>query len=82
MQSAWVIRFVMANNLSVANIHRELCTLHGQNVMSEGVVHQWIRLFKNGRTNIHNEERSGRPYVVSDELIQKIMKKSAKTFFW
>ena len=29
-------------------------------------------LFKSGRTNIHDEERSGRPSIVSDELVQKI----------
>lgn len=67
-----VIRFLMAENLSAANIHRALCTLYGQNVKSEAVVRQWVRLFKNRRTNIHDEEKSGRPSVVSDEFVQKI----------
>ncbi|KAG8226287.1 hypothetical protein J437_LFUL002726 [Ladona fulva] len=40
--------------------------------MSEGVVREWVRLFKSGRENIHDEERSGRPSLVTDELVQKI----------
>jgi hypothetical protein len=27
-------------------------------------------MFKDGRTNVHDEERSGRPSVVSDDLVQ------------
>ena len=36
--------------------------------MSEGGVMQWCIMFKNGRTNVHEEERSGRPTTVTDEL--------------
>jgi len=32
-------------------------------------------MFKNGRTNIHDEERSGRPTIVNDELVAKINEK-------
>lgn len=31
------------------------------------------------RTNIHNEEKSGRPFIVNDELVQKIYEKVVKT---
>jgi transposase len=40
--------------------------------MSEGTVRQWCRMFKDGRTNVHEEERSGRPSVVSDDLVQSV----------
>ncbi|GFW49403.1 histone-lysine N-methyltransferase SETMAR [Trichonephila clavipes] len=36
---------------------------------------QWIRVFKDGRTNIHEESRSGRPSVVSADLIKETNKK-------
>jgi hypothetical protein len=36
-----VIHFLHARNMSAAEIHRELCALYGQNVMSEGTVGQW-----------------------------------------
>lgn len=67
-----VIRFFTAKQYSAAAIYRELCTVYGPKVMSEGVVREWVRFFKNGRTNIHDEERSGRPSVVTDELAEQI----------
>jgi hypothetical protein len=30
-----LIRFIHTNNMSVEEIHRELCAIYGQNVMSE-----------------------------------------------
>jgi hypothetical protein len=32
-------------------------------------------MFKDGRTNVHDEERSGRPSVVSNDLVQSVDKK-------
>jgi hypothetical protein len=37
-------------------IHRELCVVCGQNVMSEGTVRQWFSIFKDEQTNVHDEE--------------------------
>jgi hypothetical protein len=42
--------------MSVAVTHREICAVYGQNVMSEGDVRQWCRMFKDGPTNAHDEE--------------------------
>lgn len=56
-----VIWFFSAKNYSVAAIHRELCAVYGQKIMSE-VVWEWVR-FLNGETNVHGEERIGRLYV-------------------
>jgi hypothetical protein len=49
--------------------------VYGQNVLIEGTVRQWCRMFKDGRTNVHDEERSGRPSVVSDDLVQSVDQK-------
>jgi hypothetical protein len=46
-----VIRFLHAKNMSVAEIRRELCAVYDQNLMSEGTVRQWCRMFKDGRPN-------------------------------
>jgi len=43
--------------------------------MREGGVRQWCIMFKNGRTNVHDEERSGRPTIATDELVAKINEK-------
>jgi hypothetical protein len=46
-----------------------------QNIISEGTVRQSCRMFKDGRKNIHDEERSGRPSVVSDDLVRSVDQK-------
>jgi hypothetical protein len=43
-----VIRFLCAKNISAAEIHSELCTVYGQNIMSEGTIRQWCGMFKDG----------------------------------
>ena len=40
--------------------------------MSESKFRQWCRLFKEGRKNVHEEERSGRPSVITDDLMEKV----------
>jgi hypothetical protein len=67
-----VIHFLHAKNMSAAEIHCELYAVYDQNIMNEGTVRQWCRMFKVGRTNVHNEKRSGPPSVVSDDLVQSV----------
>jgi hypothetical protein len=61
-----VISPLRAKNMSAAKTHRELRAAYGQNVMSEGTVRQWCRMFKDGQTNVHDEERSSRPAICSE----------------
>jgi hypothetical protein len=44
-----VLRFLHAKNMSTAEIRRELCVDHGQNIMNKGTARQWRRTFKDGR---------------------------------
>jgi hypothetical protein len=46
-----IVHFHQARNMNAEEINRELCAVYGQNVMSEGIVRQWCRMFKDGRTN-------------------------------
>jgi hypothetical protein len=43
--------------------------------MGEGTARQWCRMFKDERTNVHDEERSGWPSVESDNLVQNVDQK-------
>jgi hypothetical protein len=70
-----VIHFLQAKNMSAMEIHHELWVVYGQNVMSEGTVIQWCRMFKNGHTNVHDEDWSGQPSVVSDDLVESVDQK-------
>ena len=40
--------------------------------MSNSKVRQWCHLFKEGRKNVHDEERSGRPSVIKEDLVEKV----------
>jgi hypothetical protein len=67
-----VILFLRAKKKNAAEIHCELCSVYGQNVMSEGTVRQWCGMFIDGRTIVHDEERSGRPSEVSDDFVKMV----------
>jgi hypothetical protein len=38
--------------MSVAEIRHELYVVYGQNIISEGTVRQWCRMFEDGRTKM------------------------------
>jgi hypothetical protein len=44
-----IICFLHARNMNAAEIHRELRAVYVQNVMSEGTVRQWCRMFEDGQ---------------------------------
>ena len=60
-----VIRFLNARNVKPADIHRQICEVYGETAMSDGMVRKWVRKFNEGRDNVHDEPRSGRPSMVS-----------------
>ncbi|GBM75327.1 hypothetical protein AVEN_144153-1 [Araneus ventricosus] len=43
--------------------------------MTDGMVRKWVRQFNDGRTNVHDEARSGRPFVINDGLVAKMNEK-------
>ncbi|KAL4142110.1 hypothetical protein QTP88_004631 [Uroleucon formosanum] len=70
-----VIRFLNAKNIKPVDIHGQICEVYGENAMSHSMVRRWVRLFNEGRTNVHDEERTGRPSLISDVLVQEVEKK-------
>ena len=56
-----VIRFLNARNVLPSEIHHQICQVYGDNAMSNGMVRKWIRMFNEGRENMHDEARSGLP---------------------
>ena len=65
-----VIRFLKARNVLPSEIHHQICQVYGDNGMSDGMVRKWVRMFNEGRENAHDEERSGRPSLVNDDLVR------------
>ena len=50
-----VIRLLNAKNMTPAEIHRQLCDMYGEHAMSSSMVWRWVRLFNEGRENVHEE---------------------------
>lgn len=57
---------------SAAEIHRELCQVHGPTVKSEERVRQWSRRSQNVRETVHDEERSDRTSIPNDEIVEEM----------
>jgi len=58
-----------------SEIHHQICQLYGDNAMSDGMVRKWVRMFNEGRENVHGEARSGRPSLVNDDLVRNVNEK-------
>jgi len=43
-----VIRFLNARNVLPSEIHHHICQVYGDNVMSDGMVRKWVRMFNEG----------------------------------
>ena len=67
-----VIRFLNARYVLPSEIHHQICQVYGNNAMSDGIVRKWVRMFNEGRENVHDEARSGRPSLVNDDLVRKV----------
>ena len=51
-----VIHYLSAKGVKAVEIHRNICEVYGQDIMSDGMVRKWVRAFKDGRKNVHDEE--------------------------
>jgi len=67
-----VIRFLNARNVLPSQIHHRICQVYGDNAMSDSMVRKWVRMFNEGRENVHDEARSGRPSLVNDDLVRQV----------
>ena len=50
-----VIRFLKARNVLPNEIHHQICQVYGDNAMSDDMVMKWVRMFNEGRENMHDE---------------------------
>jgi hypothetical protein len=73
----FVIQFLNAKCEGPAEIHKHTFAVNG-NVMKRQNMTKWCREFSEGRTDVHDEQRSGIPSLISDDFLQKIQGKSAQ----
>jgi transposase len=56
-------------------IHCQLCDVYGEHAISSSTTCRWLRLFNEGRKNVHDDPWSGRPSVVNEDLVRAVEKK-------
>jgi len=65
-----VMRFLNAKGGGPAEIHKEIFAVYG-NFMNRQNVTKWCRELSEGRTDVHNEQRSGRSSLISEDLLRE-----------
>ena len=67
-----VIWFLQAENVRPCEIHQRLVAVFGEHVMNAASVRKRCIMLTNGRTDVHDAEKSGRPSVITDALKEKV----------
>ncbi|KAJ4451502.1 hypothetical protein ANN_02965 [Periplaneta americana] len=70
-----VIRFLNARNIKPADIHHQLCEVYGDDAISDGMVRRWVRKFNEGRISVHDEQHTGWPSLIIDDLVRAVDEK-------
>jgi hypothetical protein len=80
-----MIKFLNAKNVRRVEIYRQVCEVYGENAVSDGMVRRCCGMFSEARTNVHDDDRSGRPSFVTanllDQVNEKIQENRRFTFF-
>jgi len=67
-----VIRVLNARNVLPSEVLHQICQVYGDNAMSDGMVRKFVGMFNEGRENVHDAARSGRPSLVIGDLVRKV----------
>ncbi len=66
-----VIRYLTMRGESASAIYQQLAEVYGDTVTSD-VVKRWCRSFLEGGTSLEDDERSGRPSVITEDAINTV----------
>lgn len=70
-----VIRFLYLEKNAPIQIHHRLQAVYGPNCISVQHVRKWCRYYKEGREDLSDRVRSGRPKVINEALLARIDEK-------
>ncbi|XP_017778308.1 PREDICTED: uncharacterized protein LOC108563969 isoform X2 [Nicrophorus vespilloides] len=60
-----VIKFLNAQNVRPVEISRQVCSVYGENAMSDGMVRKWCRTFNSKKTNVEDDVAS----TINEDLL-------------
>jgi len=61
--------FLNAENSRPAEIRGQIVEVYCEDAVSRGSVRKWCRLFKESRTNVHEEDRSALTHTTSRKFL-------------
>ncbi|UYV82536.1 hypothetical protein LAZ67_21002715 [Cordylochernes scorpioides] len=75
MDQRTCIKFYMKNEIKCADAFRMLTVAYGEATLDRSNVYRWYRMFSEGREDVNDEERAGRPSTsTTDEKINEVKK--------
>jgi hypothetical protein len=74
-----IIQFLKMKGERPVEIHKQILAVYG-GIMNWQNVMQWCHDFSEGRTDVHDQQRSGRPSLISDEL--PLVSSPNETYHW
>ncbi|GBM50264.1 hypothetical protein AVEN_23241-1 [Araneus ventricosus] len=73
------IHFLWAKRCNCTEIYRQLHEMYGENAMSRQAIAKWCNMVENGRTDIDDAERGGRPTTATNSEIAARMNENLLT---
>lgn len=67
-----MIGVLNVKNVCTSENHRKIFEVCGEGAVNKGNVRIWCRLFKEGRTNVYDMKRNGRPCLFTCDLKEKV----------
>ncbi|UYV60270.1 hypothetical protein LAZ67_1000657 [Cordylochernes scorpioides] len=76
MDQRTCIKFCVKNEIKCADAFRMLTVAYGEATLDRSNVYRWYKMFSEGREDVNDEERAGRPSTsTTDEKINEVEKK-------
>jgi hypothetical protein len=70
-RAAFCCAFLWAKGLNAKDIHKEIFPVYGGKCLLSKVVHNWVRIFSQGRTEVAEDARLGCPVEIMTEATQQ-----------
>jgi len=75
MDQRTCIKFCVKNEIKCADAFRMLTVAYGEATLDRSNVYRWYKMFSEGREDVNDEERAGRPSTsTTDEKINEVEK--------
>jgi len=69
-QRSVILFFLWSEGVKPSEIYRSMKVQYGNSCLSQRRVYEWMERFQNGRQNVSDEHRCGRPVSVASETVK------------